>query len=218
MTNPTTPTDVLVNFVLDKSASMSPLRQSSIDGFNQFLDEQRAQPGECRMSLTLFNTSFDVRYVGKPVKQIRPIGMADYLPDGWTALLDAVGTTIKGAEEWVRNHSWTGKVIVAVLTDGEENSSHEWHINHPSIPGDEHDLLGLIQWKQNEGWEFVLLGAGGSQWLERTFGSVVAADRILQYDHNPMSHAQTYAGLSASVSQTRSSGTFDPASQMDQDA
>lgn len=197
---------VLINFVLDESGSMQPLRQSSIEGFNHFLKEQQAVPGEARMSLTVFDTSLDVRYVARPLGDLAPLGLVDYVPGGGTALLDAVGTSIKGAEEWVKNHRFTGKVIVAVLTDGEENSSHEWHIHQPMMVGDDRDLLGLIQWKQNEGWEFMFLGAGGSEWLEKTFAATVGADHVMAYAHDPLAHTNTYAGVSSSLTETRTTG------------
>jgi hypothetical protein len=220
---------VLVNFVMDKSGSMHHLVRSSIDGFNQFLWDQQRQGGECRLSLTMFDTSFDVRHVAKDINTISPLTPMDYQPGGGTALLDAVGTTVKGAEQWLLNNNWNPqpimtmgreqkayfparldwKVIVVILTDGEENSSREWHLNQPMVKGDDRDLGGLIQWKQNEGWEFMFLGTGGSGWLERTFGAYVPHDHFVGYAATNDAHTHTYAGLSASVSSTRSTGTFD---------
>jgi hypothetical protein len=181
----------------------------------------------------MFNTSFDVRYVAKDINTISPLTTFDYMPNGGTALLDAVGTTIKGAEQWIEYQkisiktfgtnrvfetSPNYKVIVVILTDGEENSSHEWHLNQPLKPGDDKDVGGLIQWKQNEGWEFMFLGTGGSDWLERTFGSYVARDHIYAYAATNDAHTHTYAGLSNAVSSTRSTGTFDTSHlQGDQD-
>jgi hypothetical protein len=202
--------DVLIAFVLDQTASMSPLVSSTIEGFNDFLAEQRKTPG-ATMTLTLFNSlRMDVRYVVVPLEKVPPLsldGPNPYRVGGMTPLLDAVGTTIKGIEEWQRNHpDFAGRVLVTVLTDGEENASHEWHINHPMLDGDDKDLLGLIQWKQSEGWEFVFLGAGGSAWLEQTFGAVVGIDRILGYAHSPGGQSVMLGAVSDAVTTTRSTG------------
>jgi hypothetical protein len=199
----------LISFVMDKSGSMMPLASSTIEGFNRFLEEQRGIPGG-RMSLTLFDTDFEVRYVARPLDRVPLLaagGENPYRPGGMTALLDAVGTTIKGTEEWLRTHpGFSGRVLVAVWTDGQENSSREWHINIPMTDGDDRDLNGLIAWKQREGWEFVFLGAGGTDWLEETFGSVVERDRFFGYDHTPAASRATYDRLSAGTSRSRKTG------------
>lgn len=192
-----------------------PMQQATIDGFNVFLQDQIQQPGKCRMSLTMFDTSFDIRYVAEDVTRIAPLTNFTYVPGGGTALLDAVGSTIKGAEQWIMNQRRKYNVIVAILTDGEENSSHEWHIRQPMVSGDDKDLAGLIQWKQKEGWDFVFMGAGGSQWLERTFGHVVAQDRFVHYDNTYAGTTSNYGTLSASVTTSREGGTFSTAGWAD---
>lgn len=216
---------VLVNVVLDKSGSMLGLQRATIEGFNSFLHEQQQQDGDCRLSLTQFDTNFQVDYVGRDIREVPMLDTMSYRPAGGTALLDAVGTAIKGAEQWItnnrgpapvywdpakghpRNGGW--KVLVVVFTDGEENSSKEWHIHNPMKADDRYDLGGLIQWKQNEDWEFMFLGTGGSAWLERTFGQYVAADHFAGYRATEGAHRHTYGALSASLTSTRNTGTFD---------
>ena len=60
---PSAPTDILINFVLDKSGSMGSLQGPTIEGVNAFIAGQRQGQGRALMSLTLFDTSFDVRFV-----------------------------------------------------------------------------------------------------------------------------------------------------------
>lgn len=200
--------DALISFVLDKSGSMNAVTKATIDGFNAFIADQRQAPGNAYLSLTLFDTNFDVRYVGADLDTVPPLGTPDnpYVPSGMTALFDAVGTTIKGTEKWLANRSFDGKIVVVVLTDGQENSSHEWHVSHPVRPGDDRDLGGLIEWKQKEGWEFVFLGSGGSAWLEQTFGHVVAADSFSGFAHDSASSVATYAGVSSNLRSSRLTG------------
>lgn len=202
-------TDVLINFVLDRSGSMTSIHKGTIDGFNQFLAEQKDQPGDARMSLTFFDTSFDPRFVAVPLSEIDPLGTGNnpYSPNGGTALCDAVATTIKGTEAWLANHpEFIGRVVCVVLTDGGENSSTEWHINVPLVEGDERDVAGLIQYKQTEGWEFVFLGSGGSEWLERSFGHVVDKSQFFGYANTDMANNMAYAGVSSTLTATRSTG------------
>lgn len=202
--------DVLINFVLDRSGSMASVVPGTIEGWNAFIDEQRNQPGKALLSLTLFDTEFETRYVAAPlatVPKMDRLGENRYDTRGGTALFDAVGTTIKGTEAWLANHlDFKGKVVCVILTDGEENSSRQWHVNIPMIAGDDKDVAGLIKWKQDEGWDFVFLGSGGSKWLERTFGHVASLDSFAGYDHSNVSNVASYAGVSANLSATRSTG------------
>ena len=201
--------DALISFVLDKSSSMLSVVKPTVDGFNAFIADQRTAPGKAFLSLTLFDTTFDVRYVGADLDTVPPLGSPDnlYLPSGMTALFDAVGTTIKGTEKWLANRNFEGKVVVVILTDGQENSSREWHVNNPIVDGDDRDLGGLIKWKQEEGWEFVFLGSGGSSWLERTFGHVADAHSFAGFAHDGAATASAYAGVSSNLRSSRSTGT-----------
>src|SRR4029079_8029350 len=106
------------------------------------------------------------------------------------------GASIKNTESWIKEHDWTGRVMVVTLTDGQENSSHLWHVRNPRTDGDFYDVAGLIDWKQKEGWDFVFLGAGGTDWLERTFQNL-PRENFFAYAGDSYSTRQTYAGVSA---------------------
>ena len=72
--HPGTPTDILLNFVLDKSGSMGPLQAATIEGVNAFITGQREGAGQALMSLTLFDTSFEVRFVGLDITEVPALG------------------------------------------------------------------------------------------------------------------------------------------------
>lgn len=202
-------TDVFVNFVLDKSGSMQSIQADTIGGFNSFLEEQKQAEGLALLSLTLFSTSFDVRFVARDIREVPMLGSAQntYRPSGGTALFDAIGTTIKGTEEWLKNHDFNGKVITVILTDGEENSSKSWHANEHPVVGDPWDVNGLISYKQNEGWEFIYLGCGRDAWsTSRVFASSIGVNNSYNYAGDAASNRQTYAGMSSALLATRSTG------------
>jgi len=200
--------DTLIALVLDKSGSMGHLRQSTIEGLNAFLDEQREtqDAGEAFVSLTLFDTSFDVRYVGTPIAQVAPLGSPtnQYSTGGGTALYDGVGVTVAGVEQWIRNNEFGGKVVVVIFTDGEENSSRQFHIWDSPNAEDDKDLNNLIQAKQDEGWDFVFLGTGQSAWTEaKKFTAIPVASHI-NYVADSHNHNLVYAGASQTMSAVRS--------------
>lgn len=199
--------DALICFVLDQSGSMMPVTDATCEGFNEFKTNQKAQEGESLMTLTLFNTSFDTRFVGRHLSEVPDLGLTtnSYRPSGGTALFDAVGQSIKETEKWATKNNWTGRVMVVTLTDGQENSSRSWHVRNPRIDSDSFDVAGLIDWKQKEGWDFVFLGAGGTEWLERTFQNL-DHNHFFAYAGDAGSTRMAHATMDMAVSHSRATG------------
>ena len=141
-------------FILDRSGSMEAIRQAAIDGYNAFLRDQQAAPGQIRLSLVFFDTNVEARLDSIPVAEAVPLDHETYVPRGSTALLDAIGDTIDrlGARfASLPAEDRPEHVTIAILTDGEENSSkhHTWQ-----------DVSGRIQHQTEKySWEFLFLGA-----------------------------------------------------------
>lgn len=200
MTSSSEPTDILVNFVLDKSGSMSSLADATVAGVNAFIDEQREGNGAVLMSLTLFDTDFDVRYVALDIREMPPLGSPEnrYSPHGGTALYDAVVTTIRGAEAWLDRHpEFTGDVVTVIQTDGEENSSRTSDLD---------EVNRLISEKTQQGWEFVFQGTGQAAWTEaEKFTSIPVSARFAG-GASAGAHADAYASSSRAMSRKRMTG------------
>ena len=78
---------------------------------------------------------------------------ADYYVRGCTALLDAVGSTVKKVENIQKRlpeEMRADKVIFVITTDGMENSSQEYSYNM---------VKKMIASNQEKGWQFLFLGA-----------------------------------------------------------
>ncbi len=115
-----------IAFVLDRSGSMEGSREAAIAGFNFFLDQQQAGGGLTKLTLVLFDDEYLVPIHGLPAAEILPLNYETYIPRGTTALLDAIGRTVDelGARlARMPEKARPGQVIVAILTDGLENSS-----------------------------------------------------------------------------------------------
>lgn len=143
-----------ISFVLDASGSMGSILNDTIGGFNSFLESQKEAPGKATFSLTTFNTLVKLVYSFQPIKEVRALNNVSYIPGGGTALYDAIGSTIIGCgaklaamEESDRPE----KVVIVILTDGEENSSREF--SYEKIQ----DMIKLQSGTYN--WEFIFLGA-----------------------------------------------------------
>lgn len=147
-----------ISMVQDKSGSMSSLRTETIGGFNSFIDDQKKVPGKCLITLMQFDTGFFLVHYGKDVQSVEPLTEETYRPGGNTALLDAIAKTITETGERLAKlpeSERPGKVIVVIMTDGQENSSREFGgpLGHGKV-------MAMIK-RQTESykWQFVFLGA-----------------------------------------------------------
>ena len=145
---------VEIAYILDRSGSMQPLQEAAISGFNQFLKSQLDVPGDARLTLVLFDDEYLVPHVAVPIQDVPELNAQIYVPRGSTALLDAIGRTIKemGARlAPLQETDQPGKVIIAIFTDGLENASREYTRHHVN------DLIRLC--RSEKGWEFLFLAA-----------------------------------------------------------
>ena len=136
-------------FVLDRSGSMQSIREEAIGGFNRFLTEQKALPGECSFSLMLFDDKIEDPYVDRPIADIPLLDTNTFVPRGMTALYDAVGQMVTRYET---NNIPGTKTILVILTDGEENASKEYNKGTVSSK--------IKRVEDEYGWETLFLGSG----------------------------------------------------------
>jgi len=167
---PATTKTAEIAVILDRSGSMEAIATDAIGGFNAFVDSQRRQPGDARMTLILFDDRYEVPIKSQPLAQVPLLTRQTFVPRGSTALLDAIGRTIKKmtdsfAARPVANRPDT--IIVAILTDGEENASRTFSQAH---------IADLIAEKRAQGWEFIFLAANQDAIASATRLSIPAAD------------------------------------------
>lgn len=169
------PEGTLIGVILDRSGSMGSCLEATIAGFNQFLRAQQrdAKGGRALMSLTQFDDQFEVNFVGEAIENVPKLNKRSYVPRGWTALHDAIGRTIRETEAWVREHAWNDRVLILIITDGEENASEEYDLRA---------VRALIKRKERAGWNFAYMGAnqdsfavGGAMGVRAAFTQNYAA-------------------------------------------
>ena len=143
-----------IAYILDRSGSMQTLQEAAISGFNHFLKSQLDVPGDANLTLVLFDDDYLVPHSARPIQDVPKLDARTYVPRGSTALLDALGRTIKDTAARLAKlpeAQQPGKVIIAVFTDGLENASREYTQAHVS------DLIRLH--RSEKGWEFLFLAA-----------------------------------------------------------
>jgi hypothetical protein len=142
-----------IAIILDRSGSMQTVREATVSGFNEFIRQQKALPGEASVLLVQFDDQYEVVF-DKPLAEVPELTQDGFVPRGWTALLDAQGRTIVklGADlAAMPEADRPSKVVVMTLTDGMENASKEYDLQQ----------IGEMIRHQRDvyNWEFVFLGA-----------------------------------------------------------
>lgn len=140
--------------ILDRSGSMGGLVSDVIGGYNQFIKEQKALPGEAKVTLVLFDHEIKTPYSGMKIEDVPELTKEVYFARGSTALFDAIGKTFNevGARlAATPENERPEKVIVLINTDGEENSSREF--NQAKVK----EMIAHQEQKYN--WQILFLGA-----------------------------------------------------------
>jgi uncharacterized protein YegL len=141
-------------FVLDRSGSMSGLEEQTISSYNDMIEKQKKEEGEALVTTVLFDDQFEQFAYRTPLSETKPLTYKEYYPRGWTALYDAIGSTIDRISFEQENPEKSvkpNKTIFAIITDGLENASSKF---------DSKMIRSMIANRQKEhAWEFLFLGA-----------------------------------------------------------
>ncbi len=142
--------------ILDRTGSMESIRDDTIGGFNAFLEKQQAEPGKATLTLVQFDSQDPYEVMNKfaPVAEVRRLTRETYVPRARTPLLDAMGRGINDLEESLAKlpaKERPARVVMVVITDGQENASHEF------TKGQVEKMIKEKQEKAN--WQFVFLSA-----------------------------------------------------------
>lgn len=171
----------------------------TVRGFNTYLKEQQALPGEATMEVILFSTG--PARIHQPVvdiKTVEPLSAKTYVPDGGTALLDAIGTTIDRLGlrfAALPESERPSKVIVAITTDGEENSSDDY---------DQDKIKGMIEHQTKVyGWTILFTSSDIKSYQAASQLYGVAKGNTLQVTADSAGVLGTYKSLSVRTSSVR---------------
>lgn len=171
-------TEIIV--VADESGSMFHLKDDANGAFQNFLNEQKDVPGECRVSLIKFNDHVITVYQAADIKSAPKL---DLHPTGRTALYDAIGMTMNKHRDRITAEKWADLVVFVVSTDGQENASQEF-----TLAG----IQSMIKMAEASGWKFI--------WLMSNQDAMEQAKHMGSAGVHTMSHAATGQGTAESYS------------------
>jgi uncharacterized protein YegL len=186
---------VHVTFLLDRSGSMASMHGDVVGGFNTFVEDQKAQPGACRLTLAQFDSQgYDVIHDAVALGEVPPMRPEDFKPRGGTPLLDAIGRAIASTTVRAERNPPENQLVV-ILTDGQENQSREYT---------RAAIKALIAVKEAQGWTFAYLGCDANSYAEAmSFG--IRAGSTQTYAGDGAGMAVAFNSLSSNVSHHRGS-------------
>ena len=181
-------------FVIDESGSMWNLAKDTIGGFNTVLKDQKEADKEngttTKVTTVLFDNKPHFIHEGIDLNEVEELNEKSYSPNGGTALLDALGKAILSVGRRLRDMDESnrpGKVMVTVITDGEENSSFEFR---------NEQIKNMIKHQEEKySWIFNFIGANQDSF---SVASHLGFNRYntANYEANTVGTASVYSAVS----------------------
>ena len=142
--------------ILDESGSMSAIYNQALTGMNEVLSgirkTQEDFPDQQHyVTVVTFEGSglagIKTRRDRVAIEKIEDFGRKDYRPGGCTPLYDAMGKTLNDLEGQIHEDD---RVMVTIITDGEENASEEYSGK---------TVKEMVSRLREKGWTFAYIGA-----------------------------------------------------------
>lgn len=185
----------LIAIVLDESGSMSSCLGPTIEGYNQYIGEQKKlNPESTKVTLCKFEGGHTrYPYTNLNILEVPNLTSTSYVPAGGTNLMDAIGKTIIETNAYLKGLKKKERpaVFITIITDGAENSSREFNSTQ---------IKELVHLAEKGNWAFQFLGANIDAFaVGSTFG--MNFSNSASYSVNNM--AQTMRAASAVTSRVR---------------
>ena len=179
--------------LVDESGSM--LRKSAIvvNGFNEFIANQKAitvSNEECTVSTYFFNDVIKTVYEDVPIADVKQLEWYQYVATNSTALRDATCHVFNKVLEKAAD---TDRIIILILTDGQENSSKN------TTP----EQLQELQERVQEVAEIVYIGSNQDALAN---GQVIGATRDTTLSYVDDNLHEAISSMGSAVARARSGG------------
>lgn len=188
-----------ITVVLDRSGSMGSCVDDVIGGFNTLIKAQRKAEGDATVNLYQFDDLYETVYENRDVMDAPLLSESTFVPRGMTALYDAVGMTIAKLKERyaaMGEEKRPEKVFFVVITDGEENDSHEYGFSAVKEM--------ILHQQDRHGWQFVFLGSEMKA-VEDAVKMGVKQSHAMRYDKSARGFGAAYDSMSKNITKMRKS-------------
>lgn len=182
---------MIIATILDESGSMMSIKESTISGFNEFIEERKNDLKKNSKVLTkfikiIFNTSTR-KDEYNDIDHVEALNGDNYNPSGMTALYDAIGIGLDCLKDNQEDEIW-----FIIITDGLENRSMIY---------EKRQIKDMIQkYKRYKNWNFIFCGANQDSYLSSRDIGMDADDTVVNFTPDAVSVGQLYRGISRHVS------------------
>ena len=168
--------------IIDKSGSMGHLSNDVVGGINTFIQEQKKLEGDVNLSMILFDGNIEHKYDRIKLSEVNELTSSEYRPCGSTSLYDAIGFATSHIGSKLNDapeNDRPSKVLFAIMTDGEDNTSKEYTAQK---------IKEIIDHQTSKySWEFVFMAAN--------INVAQAADMIGIRNENSFAFASNSTGM-----------------------
>jgi uncharacterized protein YegL len=184
--------------ILDRSGSMCGKEADTVGGINAMLKEVKnnnVNSDTVRVSMKLFDHEEHIKWRRVPLEEVEDFPVAEFVPRGQTALLDALGHSLTYFMEMkLRDREAYDTCLMYVATDGLENASKYYTRKR---------IKELIQSAETTyGISVIYLGANQDAILEAN-NIGIAQGHAINYSENPDSTEAVYRAVGRVASDNR---------------
>lgn len=195
-----------VILIVDRSGSMRSVARDAEGGIAEFLDEQKKiTDRHTFVTFVQFDDRYEVVYTSVPLDEVPTYRLN---PQGVTALLGAVGKTVREARDRHKElpEEERPEVDVVIATDGYENAS---HINEWSQRWTRDKVFKLLSKAQEKwGWHITYIGATADA-IQVAGEMGIPQAMSLQYDPSAVGTRSSWGAAGRMVTNSAMSGTYD---------
>jgi hypothetical protein len=174
-----------IGIALDRSESMYKMWGSAKQGMHSLVDKQRSIAPKSKLSLSLFSDRVIFEYRRQTMQSIYDVRLAN--PYGSTCLLDGLGYLIDAIAEPYDVYTIKPKVLIVLITDGNENSSRQYSLDR---------IQTMIEYRRNQGWQFIYLCNDNQS---KDYGRSLGFEYLYRFDQNPQEMLKTMEKLGDAI-------------------
>jgi hypothetical protein len=183
--------------IVDRNSLVATARSDPVGAFNRFLADQQTPDDPTRLTMVLFGDQCEIVHNGVPIRNVPPLIPATFMPPGKTGLFDAIGTTLNTVSARLAGipvDDQPEKMIVIILTCGNENASREF-----SLPA---TRLMIDRFMNKLKWDCIFLAATADGISDAELIGI-RPDKIVRFSPDPAGICKVCEHISNAVAMKR---------------
>lgn len=176
-----------ISLLLDRSGSMASIKSDTIGGVNEFIQKQKEDENyQITFSLSQFDHEYEILREAEDVRYFKELTNETFLPRGGTALRDAISKILADTRKYINSLpeiKIPQKVMIIIVTDGEENSSKE--------VSDSEVRKMIEDYKNDLKWEIIFLSSDIQATTQARVDYGFAQKMSANFDANNISEGYT---------------------------